>query len=49
MPRTIDFDRDKVLFKAMVLFNEKGYEVCSIRNLLDAMGLNRGSLSSVSC
>ncbi len=44
MPRTIDFDRDEVLFKAMMLFNEKGYAACSIRNLLDTMGLNRGSL-----
>jgi TetR/AcrR family transcriptional regulator, transcriptional repressor for nem operon len=44
MPRTIDFNRQEVLFKAMMLFNEKGYAACSIRNLLDAMGLNRGSL-----
>jgi len=44
MPRTIEFDRQEVLLKAMILFNEKGYAACSIRNLLDAMGLNRGSL-----
>lgn len=44
MPRTIDFDREEVLFKAMMLFNEKGYAACSVQNLLDAMGLNRGSL-----
>lgn len=44
MPRTIDFDRDEVLLKAMMLFNEKGYTACSIQNLLDAMELNRGSL-----
>ena len=44
MPRTIEFDRQEALFKAMLLFNEKGYEACSIRNLLDAMSLNRGSL-----
>ena len=44
MPRTIEFDRQEVLFKAMMLFNEKGYAACSIQNLLDAMALNRGSL-----
>ncbi len=44
MPRTVDFDRNEVLFKAMMLFNEKGYAACSIQNLLDAMGLNPGSL-----
>jgi TetR/AcrR family transcriptional regulator, transcriptional repressor for nem operon len=44
MPRTIEFNRDEVLLKAMALFNEKGYAACSIQNLLDAMGLNRGSL-----
>lgn len=44
MPRAIEFDRQEVLFKAMLLFNEKGYEACSIQNLLDAMSLNRGSL-----
>ena len=44
MSRTIDFDRQEVLSKAMMLFNEKGYAACSIQNLLDEMGLNRGSL-----
>ncbi len=44
MPRTIDFDKNEVLFKAMMLFNEKGYAACSVQNLLDAMGLNPGSL-----
>lgn len=44
MSRTIDFDRQEVLLKAMMLFNEKGFAACSIQNLLDAMGLNRGSL-----
>ncbi len=44
MPRTIEFNRDEVLFKAMILFNEKGYAACSIQNLLDAMELNRGSM-----
>ena len=44
MPRTIEFDKQEALFKAMVLFNEKGYAACSIQNLLDSMALNRGSL-----
>lgn len=44
MPRTIEFNRDEALFKAMVLFNEKGFAACSVQNLLDAMGLNRGSM-----
>jgi len=44
MPRTIEFDRQEVLVKALMLFNEKGYAACSIQNLLDAMALNRGSL-----
>jgi len=44
MPRTIEFDRQDVLFKAMALFNEKGYTASSVQNLLDAMALNRGSL-----
>jgi len=44
MPRTIEFDRGEVLLKAMLLFNEKGYAACSVQNLLDATGLNRGSL-----
>lgn len=44
MPRTIEFDRQEVLFKAMALFNEKGYTASSIQNLLEAMVLNRGSL-----
>ncbi len=44
MSRTIEFNRDEALLKAMMLFNEKGYAACSVQNLLDTMGLNRGSL-----
>jgi len=44
MPRPAEFDWDEVLFKALLLFNEKGYAACSIQNLLNAMDLNRGSL-----
>ena len=44
MPRSIEFNRDEVLLKAVVLFNEKGFAACSVQNLLDAMGLNRGSM-----
>ncbi len=46
MPRPIEFDREEVLLKAMLLFNEEGYAACSIQNLLDTMGLNRGSFYS---
>ena len=44
MPRTIEFDKQEVLLKALMLFNEKGYAACSIQNLLEATALNRGSL-----
>ncbi len=44
MSRTIEFDRQEVLLKAMLLFNEKGYAVYSVQNLLDAMVLNRSSI-----
>ncbi len=44
MSRPIEFDRQEVLLKAMMVFNQKGYAASSIQDLLDAMGLNRGSL-----
>jgi len=44
MPRPIEFDRQEALLKAMMVFNEKGFAAASIQDLLDAMGLNRGSL-----
>ncbi len=44
MPRTIVFNRDEVLLKAMVLFTEKGYTACSMRRLVEITGLKPGSL-----
>jgi TetR/AcrR family transcriptional regulator, transcriptional repressor for nem operon len=38
------FDRADVLDRAMVLFWKRGYEATSIRDLLTATGINRGSL-----
>ena len=38
------FDREEALEKAMYLFWAKGYEAASVRDLLAAMGINRGSM-----
>jgi TetR/AcrR family transcriptional repressor of nem operon len=38
------FDRDEVLDLAMALFWERGYEATSIQDLVEATGVNRGSL-----
>ena len=45
MPRHKEFDRDSVLDQAMKTFWSKGYEATSIQDLIDRMGINRGSLS----
>lgn len=44
MARTIEFDRDIVLEKAMNIFWQKGYSMTSIPNLVDATSLNPGSI-----
>ena len=38
------FDRIDVLDRAMALFWRRGYEATSIQDLVDATGINRGSL-----
>ena len=42
--RPKSFDRQEALEKAMQLFWTKGYEAASVRDLLAAMGINRGSM-----
>ncbi|CAN7486653.1 TetR/AcrR family transcriptional regulator [Paenibacillus sp. LjRoot153] len=44
MGRSKEFDKERVLHKAMLVFWEKGYEATSIPELLEAMGLSRSSL-----
>ncbi len=44
MARPKEFDRELVLDKAMHVFWAKGYECASMQELVDAMGINRGSL-----
>lgn len=44
MSRSLQFDREDVLGKALNLFWSDGYEASSISKLLNVMGLNRGSL-----
>ncbi len=44
MGRKREFDRDEVLDRAIEAFWCKGYEATSVQDLLDEMGINRGSL-----
>jgi TetR/AcrR family transcriptional repressor of nem operon len=44
MARPKEFDRELVLEKAMHVFWAKGYECASMQELVDAMGINRGSI-----
>jgi TetR/AcrR family transcriptional repressor of nem operon len=43
MPRTKEFEPEAALQHAMELFWRKGYEATSMRDLLDGMGIGRGS------
>ncbi len=44
MSRTKEFDPDVVLDRAMNIFWRKGYTATSVQNLVDEMGIQRGSL-----
>lgn len=44
MPREKAFDADQALARAMEAFWARGYEATSMRDLVDCMGVNRGSL-----
>jgi len=44
MARPQSFDRSDVLSQALQVFWQKGYDGASIQDLVDATGLNRGSL-----
>ncbi len=44
MPRPKEFDRERVLNKAMLAFRDKGYEATSMQDLVDSMEINRFSL-----
>lgn len=47
MPRTKQFDETAVLDKAVEVFWKKGYHGTSMQDLVDALGINRGSMYSV--
>jgi TetR/AcrR family transcriptional repressor of nem operon len=42
--RPREFDRSEALEKAMHVFWNRGYESASVQDLLDGMGINRGSM-----
>ncbi len=44
MPRSIEFDEEEVLKKAMTLFWEKGYYDTSIKDLIQALGISNASI-----
>ncbi|PIW26490.1 MAG: TetR family transcriptional regulator [Rhodospirillales bacterium CG15_BIG_FIL_POST_REV_8_21_14_020_66_15] len=44
MPWEKQFDIEETLDKAIQLFWDQGYEATSMQNLVDAMGINRGSI-----
>jgi len=44
MGRPYEFDREETLSKAMEVFWEKGYKATSVQDLVDRMGIKRGSI-----
>lgn len=44
MGRPYEFDKEETLSKAMEIFWEKGYKATSIQDLVDHMGIKRGSI-----
>ncbi len=44
MARCKAFNEDEVVARAMEVFWDKGFEATSIQDLVDAMGINRGSI-----
>jgi TetR/AcrR family transcriptional repressor of nem operon len=44
MARSIEFNKEEVIERAMVLFWEKGYEATSVRDLNKAMGISSSSM-----
>jgi TetR/AcrR family transcriptional regulator, transcriptional repressor for nem operon len=44
MARTKEFDTDEVLGKAIDLFWDKGYNGCSMQDVVDGLGLSRSSI-----
>ncbi len=48
MPWEKQFDTDEALAKAMHAFWARGYEATSMQDLVDCMGVNRGSLYATS-
>lgn len=44
MARPREFDRDEVVEKALQVFWRRGYQATSVSDLVEATGLNRGSL-----
>jgi len=44
MARTKEFDTDEVLNKAISLFWDKGYNGCSMQDVVDGLGISRSSI-----
>jgi len=44
MPKVETFDKPEVIGKALAVFQDKGYNLTSMQDLVDATGLNRSSI-----